>query len=227
MSQPESVIPRDIPSSSPVGWQFIGVVFALGAILLTATHMVMCFLHVAPTNAISQRYGRLVNMWIYPWFEQNWSMFAPNPVSWNEQVFARTYYPSGRESAWFDLTAADYAAIRGNIWPTHYEQNEMRRAWDGYVQSHDIRDNSISGPRGELLAQYLRNVAVQRVAGSVPAGFNDIQIRTVIYPVRPPGATADPVSSYRILPWWPASGAVIGGDLVSGPVARGTLGSGR
>lgn len=216
MKQQKSAVSRNKPLALPAGWRFIGVAFTCAAVLVTMAHMVMSFLFVAPSNAISQRYAHLVNMWIYPWFEQNWAMFAPNPVSWNEEIYARTYYSPARQSSWVDLTASDYAAIRGNIWPTHYAQNELRRAWDGYIQNHDLRDASTSGGRGLLLAEYLRNIAVQRVAGQVPPGFADIQIRTVVFPVRPPGTAANPVPSYRTLPWWPVSGAVSNAEGTSG-----------
>ncbi|MHC8564148.1 DUF5819 family protein [Streptomyces albidoflavus] len=50
----------------------------------------MVFLHVAPPNVVSGRYGPQVNAWIYPLFEQNWRLFAPDPDSVNRTVSART-----------------------------------------------------------------------------------------------------------------------------------------
>lgn len=56
----------------------------------TLVHVVLVFLQVAPTNTGSKRYSPLINSWVYPFFEQNWRLFAPDPDSVNRQILART-----------------------------------------------------------------------------------------------------------------------------------------
>jgi hypothetical protein len=53
-------------------------------------HVLLVFLHVAPPNPLSQQYSRQVNAWVFPLFEQNWRLFAPDPESVNRQISART-----------------------------------------------------------------------------------------------------------------------------------------
>ncbi|MEU3658060.1 DUF5819 family protein [Streptomyces sp. NPDC032161] len=57
---------------------------------MSLLHMFFLFLHVAPLNQISQRYARPVQSWLYPLFEQNWRLFAPEPESSVPQISART-----------------------------------------------------------------------------------------------------------------------------------------
>lgn len=49
--------------------------------LLAVGHVAMVFLHVAPDNTVSKEYGEEVGAWVFPEFEQNWKLFAPNPSS--------------------------------------------------------------------------------------------------------------------------------------------------
>lgn len=190
-------------------WRVGLAAFAGLAALVTGLHMVACFLQVAPRNAISVRFASPLNAWIFPWFEQNWSMFAPNPVSENWQILARVQNGStGRQSDWYDISAADYANIRGNPFPSHATMNELRRAWDTYDHSHDLLDRPTVGFRSVLFADYLRNIAVQRTEKMTHMPFNFIQVRVVRSPVAPPGANFTPASIWRRLPWWPTSGDI-------------------
>ncbi|WP_448321088.1 DUF5819 family protein [Streptomyces sp. CO7] len=178
---------------------------------MTLTHGVMVFLHVAPPNVVSQRYSRQVNAWIYPLFEQNWRMFAPDPDSVNRKIFARTAHtaPDGsvQVGPWTDLSAVDEAAIDHNPFPSHASQNLLRRAWTAYAELHGGDDISRSD-RALMLRQYLRNIAAARMAELNDKPFEDIQLRVVTLPVPAPGtadsdrraASAKPMT--RLLPWW-------------------------
>ena len=62
-------------------------------------HTAMTFLHVAPVNPVSVAASPVVTSWIYPYFQQNWQLFAPDPVSSDSGVLAQ-----GRVSADGDPT---------------------------------------------------------------------------------------------------------------------------
>ena len=49
----------------------------------------MVFLHVAPSNTVTKQHGTAIDDWIYPEFEQNWKLFAPNPLQQNIAVQVR------------------------------------------------------------------------------------------------------------------------------------------
>jgi hypothetical protein len=184
---------------------------AVGALV----HLGMVFLHVAPSNTLTKQHGRAVDEWIYPEFEQNWKLFAPNPLQQNidvqVRVDLRTAEGGVRTTGWYDLSALDGADIRHNLLPSHTQQNELRRAWDFYASSHD-NANRASGLRGELSESYLRRIVARRVdrlSAEVREGtVQRVQLRSSTTNVQPPPWSTEKVSDkpvYRVLPWWTLS----------------------
>ncbi|WP_328763223.1 DUF5819 family protein [Streptomyces sp. NBC_00272] len=184
---------------------------ALAVVGLAACgHLALVFLHVAPSNTLSKRHARTVDDWIYPEFEQNWKLFAPNPLQQNISVEVRAEVRTAdRASAtgdWRDLSAQDGAAIRHSPLPSHARQNELRRAWDFFTSSHD-EDNKPTGERGELSERYLRRIALSRLAddGVAPGEIVRIQLRSATRAVAAPpwsDEKTDTQTYYRELPWW-------------------------
>ncbi|MHC6627423.1 DUF5819 family protein [Streptomyces globosus] len=179
-------------------------------LVTTMAHVALVFLHVAPSNPVSKRYGAQVNGWVYPLFEQNWRLFAPDPDSFNRQILARTARTESdgtvRVAPWFDLAAVDNSAVDHHVFPSHTAQNLLRRAWSSYVEVNGGSDTARS-ERAVMLQEYLRNIAADRVAAHNDGGpFDFIQLRVVTLPVPPPGATAgnrpSAPSEDRLLPWW-------------------------
>lgn len=129
-------------------------------------HVGMVFLHVAPSNTVTKQHGQAIDEWIYPEFEQNWKLFAPNPLQQNIAVQVRADVRAAdgeiRTTRWYDLSALDGAAIDGNLLPSHTQQNELRRAWDFFVATHD-NANRPNGLRGSLSEKYLRRIVVLRL----------------------------------------------------------------
>ncbi|MEW2166554.1 DUF5819 family protein [Streptomyces sp. NPDC007084] len=172
-------------------------------------HVALVFLHVAPTNTLSKRYSPLVNAWVYPFFEQNWRLFAPDPDSANRQILVRTARTgsdgSSRVSGWFDLTAVDAAAVEHDPFPSHTAQNMLRRAWTSYVDTHG-GDDTARTERARMMRRYLANIAVRRVAAHRDGSFDFIQLRVVTRPIAasgPAAGNAPPApAETRLLPWW-------------------------
>uniref|UniRef100_A0AAU2A279 DUF5819 family protein n=1 Tax=Streptomyces sp. NBC_00093 TaxID=2975649 RepID=A0AAU2A279_9ACTN len=194
----------------------IGAALALAVVAVAAcAHLGMVFLHVAPSNTVTKAHARTIDDWIYPEFEQNWKLFAPNPLQQNIAVEVRadvrTVDGGARTTAWYDLSALDGEAIHGNPVPSHTQQNELRRAWDFLVASHDAQ-NRPSGLRGALAEQYLRRIVVLRLDREDAAGpggtIDRVQVRSRSSNVRPPEWSQEQVQvpekpTYRVLPWWP------------------------
>ncbi|MFG2711368.1 DUF5819 family protein [Streptomyces goshikiensis] len=201
------------PGTSPLGVRAVkaGLYTAVVACLLTTlVHVVLVFLHVAPSNPVSQRYRSQVNGWVYPLFEQNWRLFAPDPDSSNREVLARTAHTDSKGSVrvtpWFDLAAVDHSAVDHHVFPSHTSQNLLRRAWTSYVETHGGSDTARS-ERAVMLQRYLRNIAADRVADHNDGGaFEFIQLRVLTLPVAAPGAPAGnrppAPTEDRLLPWW-------------------------
>jgi hypothetical protein len=196
--------------SRPVQLIVAGVV----AVCLTATmvHVALVFLFVAPANTVSRLYQKQINAWVYPYFEQDWRLFAPNPQSVLQNVSARTMTTAAGGTArlgdWVDLIAVDDAAVRHDFFPSHTAQNMLRRAWSAYDEAQGA-DGQLSSPRALMLQQYLRNIAVQRVTAHGHAPVSAIQLRVTTTPIPPLASAGDhavePASSVRILPWWQVS----------------------
>ncbi|MGX4691030.1 DUF5819 family protein [Streptomyces sp. JNUCC 63] len=198
------------PLSAP--WQ-VGAALALAVVAVAAcVHLGMVFLHVAPSNTVTKQHGKAIDDWIYPEFEQNWKLFAPNPLQQNIAVQVRAEIGTAdggtRTTDWYDLSAEDGRAIEGNLLPSHTQQNELRRAWDLYGATHDS-DNRPVGLRGALAEQYLRRIVVLRLDRAHAAGAGGVvervQVRCRITDVPPPKWSkekAKDAPEYRLLPWW-------------------------
>jgi hypothetical protein len=196
----------------------IAAVLALAVVAVAAcVHIGMVFLHVAPANTVTKKHGTAIDEWIYPEFEQNWKLFAPNPLQQNIDVQVRADVRTGdggeRTTGWYDLSALDGAAIDGNPLPSHTQQNELRRAWDFYVASHDAQNRPV-GLRGALAEDYLRRVVALRLGREHAAGRGEaverVQVRSRTTNVPPPKWSDEKVSTapdYRELPWWSLSAA--------------------
>ncbi|MFF3419371.1 DUF5819 family protein [Streptomyces sp. NPDC002698] len=201
----------------------IAAALALAVVAVVAcTHLGMVFLHVAPSNTVTKQHGRAIDDWIYPEFEQNWKLFAPNPLQQDITVqvraLVRTEDGTSRETGWYDLSALDGLAIDGNPVPSHTQQNELRRAWDFYLGTHDGENRPV-GLRGDLSERYLRRIGVLRLdrerAGGEGAVVERVQFRSLTTDVPPPRWSGEKVSDrpvVRELPWW----AVPGSDRADG-----------
>ncbi|MER8028901.1 DUF5819 family protein [Streptomyces bauhiniae] len=185
-------------------------------VAVAAVHLGMVFLSLAPANTVSKRHAKAVEGWVYPEFEQNWKLFAPNPLQQNVAVQVRAQVRGGdgevRTTGWTDLSAEDGAAIDGNLLPSHTQQNELRRAWDFLGTTHGT-DNRPVGVRGALSEQYVRRIVVLRLRrdeGVDRLGTVErVQVRSRTVNVTPPEWSREKVSTapaYRVLPWWTVTG---------------------
>jgi hypothetical protein len=213
---PESAAPAPAPRTGIAALSLryqVAAVLALAVVAVAAcVHLGMVFLHVAPPNTLTKKHGKAIDDWIYPEFEQNWKLFAPNPLQQNIDVQVRaevrTRDGSERTTGWYDLSELDGDAIHGNLLPSHTQQNELRRAWDFYVASHD-GENRPAGLRGALAENYLRRVVVVRLDREHAAGrgetLESVQVRSRTTNVPPPKWSDEQVPGtpvYRRLPWW-------------------------
>ncbi|MGW7564820.1 DUF5819 family protein [Streptomyces tendae] len=207
----------------------VGAVVALAVVAVAVcAHIGAVFLHLAPSNTLTKQHGDVVDEWVFPEFEQNWKLFAPNPLQQNVSVQVRAEVSTAdgeiRTTGWYDLSAEDGRAIDGNPLPSHTQQNELRRAWDFFVASHDSDDRPV-GLRGTLSETYLRRIALLRLDRDGAAGpggvVERVQYRSRTTNVEPPPWSGEKVSdrpTVRELPWWSVSAETRGAK--SGQAAR-------
>ncbi|GAA3488464.1 DUF5819 family protein [Streptomyces cremeus] len=188
------------------------IVAALALALAGVTalvHLGAVFLHIAPSNTLSKEHGEAVSAWINPEFEQNWKLFAPNPLQQNVAVQSRaqiqTESGQWRITEWIDFSAKDAEQIRGSLLPSHTTQNELRRGWDFYTNWHNDKNESL-GMRGDVSARYVRRIVLERMSELDMGGrVVRIQVRSSTTSVKPPPWSTEKISTkpvYRTLPWW-------------------------
>ncbi|MEU1512523.1 DUF5819 family protein [Streptomyces sp. NPDC005811] len=205
----------------------IGAALALAVVAVAVcVHLGMVFLHVAPSNTVTKAHGKAIDDWVYPEFEQNWKLFAPNPLQQNIAVQVRaeirTADGRSRTTGWYDLSAQDGRDIDRNIVPSHTQQNELRRAWDFFTATHGS-DNRPVGLRGDLSETYLRRIVELRLerggalqVDGVDGALQRVQVRSRTVNVTPPKWSTEKVSStpvYRVLPWWTVPAAEARGGV--------------
>jgi hypothetical protein len=190
----------------------MGVAIAV-CVVVSLVHILLVFLHVAPSNEISKRYSGQIDAWINPLFEQNWQLFAPDPETSTRQISVRTRTTTDgveKVSGWFDLTAVDYSAINHHAFPSHTNHNMLRRAWVAYLQTHGSDDQPYS-ERAVMIQQYLRNIAVHRLTADGRGHFEAIQLQVITRPIVAPAEMGaprpapPPAAEVRQLPWWVVS----------------------
>src|SRR6476660_1106458 len=85
----DEAMPHGISGLSSVTARIVIALTVAVVVVGAAVHLGMVFLSVAPSNPLSQRYSTTINDYVYPEFEQNWKLFAPNPLEENDNVQAR------------------------------------------------------------------------------------------------------------------------------------------
>jgi hypothetical protein len=167
-------------------------------VAVAAIHMGFTALFSTPENSLRDNLAVPMNKWIYPWFEQNWRLFAPNPMSQNVTIETRVADDCGTHvTPWYNLSAIDNDAVLHNPFPGHTEQNELRRAYiDGYESSHDMtpgHNHTPTSTRAEMMSQYLVNIALQHIKNltakdGVPSDkIVSIEFRVTITDINGPG----------------------------------------
>ncbi|MYS18788.1 hypothetical protein GA0115240_101216 [Streptomyces sp. DvalAA-14] len=202
----------------------IAVAVTVGVVSVAALlHLAMVFLHVAPSNTLSKEHAAAVSDYIYPEFEQNWKLFAPDPLQQNIHVEARAEVrqPGGalKTTGWVDMTGMDIAAMRHDPLPSHTQQNELRRAWGFYTDTHDQQEQPNAGDRSDMSRDYLQRILQDRFGSRLDGGdVVRIQARAATTQVPQPSWAAGATSSsaeYRTLPWWTVSAASAGQENAS------------
>ncbi|MFI0723429.1 DUF5819 family protein [Streptomyces sp. NPDC021224] len=194
------------PAGPPVLSRKAAVLLAVGASvvgLVTAVQLAVLFLGAAPPNTVSKRFDSGLQRWSQPWFQQNWRLFAPDPLMVNVRVQARARTTSGTVSPWIDLSKEDYGSgMLHHPWPSREGQYELGYAWFAYAQNlTTVRNANGGAAETELLQKYLVNLVVGRLSWRVPGPYSAVEIQVTTQPDTPPGGRK-PAATSRTFPWW-------------------------
>jgi len=89
-----------------------------GLTMLLVVHFLMTLAVTLPPTPLSVQYARRIDGWIYPYFSQNWSFFAPDPPTEDAYVMAQYRYKSAgdiiAESSWINLSRTFNQVVQRN-----------------------------------------------------------------------------------------------------------------
>lgn len=119
----------------------LSVVVKVGTLVWLAVHFTLTLAYVLPINPIKVKHVGLLDRTIGTYFQQNWSLFAPNPLSNDQALIARCL--SADEAAVAErgqLPTDGWRDLSTPFW-THFQQNRFS-AYDRLVrpQSNAIRE---------------------------------------------------------------------------------------
>ncbi|WP_234399729.1 DUF5819 family protein [Paenibacillus popilliae] len=74
-------------------------------------HFFIILLHVGPVNPISVKLQPYIMPYINPFFQQNWHLFAPTPMTVNFKIYVRGKYTDTmdqqvKQTEWFDVSSS-------------------------------------------------------------------------------------------------------------------------
>lgn len=93
---------------------WITLVFISGFLVF---HFSLLFINDMPSNYLSIKFGRFINAYVDPIFAQNWTLFAPNPISTNDDILVKYYYIKNGTthiSPWTDISDSLIQQIQRN-----------------------------------------------------------------------------------------------------------------
>jgi hypothetical protein len=196
----------DIPRRPTRRWSraLVGGTVLLTAVLV-AIQLAATFLYNAPSNVVTQRYTTQISWWMNPLLNQNWQLFAPNPISENLEVDARASVgPSATVTSWVNLSAIDSARTVGNPAPSHLTMNGLRNAWREFAGTHTASGLPLAGsPIAGTAQGYLQNLVLGYLRPLESGTIDSVQVRFIVTLLPGSGRTAAQTAPQtQTLPWW-------------------------
>lgn len=120
-----------------------GIAFFL--VGLVAIHFAVTFLWNAPANPIKDSVGGQVSGYMRPFFQQNWSLFAPNPVNAEDELLVRAQVADPQTGElhttdWEQPTRLEWTLVHHNPAPSRASRvtsNLHRRAYTAWSDLTD------------------------------------------------------------------------------------------
>lgn len=88
-------------------------------VVLIATHSTAIFLWIAPSNPVSKAVNKPLRHYVQAWFQQAWSLFAPNPISVANYLEVRAVSPDMEEEEWISASDVELQGLHHNLLPTN------------------------------------------------------------------------------------------------------------
>jgi hypothetical protein len=114
-----------------------------GALLWLVCHFTLTALYVMPLNPIKMRLQPFLDQTIGTYFPQNWSLFAPNPVSSDEAILVRC------------LDNAEVEAMKASGLPTTGWQDISTPLWERFQRNRFSAYDRLGRPQSNAVRAYM------------------------------------------------------------------------
>lgn len=123
--------------------QVVSILSICLAILL-AGHFGMTFLYLTPDNPLRSKYWSYIEGYMYPYFSQNWYLFAPDPVNQHQNLEIKLKYKTNEgkttETNWIDITKPMLGKLYANrLSPNQRIFEYQSSAMHTYVYDEDSK----------------------------------------------------------------------------------------
>lgn len=120
---------------------------------LLALHFVVTFLFNAPSNPIKEAAATQISGYMRPFFQQNWSLFAPNPINSEDTLEVRAQVVDAgtgeeRVTDWVNATEHEWTLVHHSIAPSR----ASRLSSNLHRRLHDAWDD-LSSDQQEIVAR--------------------------------------------------------------------------
>ncbi|WGD37150.1 DUF5819 family protein [Lysinibacter sp. HNR] len=181
-------------SALPGIWSRLLVVGATGLLLF---HFGIIFLHIAPSNPVSQQFSVTISLWTTPFFTQNWAFFAPEPVSYDTGILVRGSFDGESVDEYLDITSPGLERRLHNLLPDNLSFMVSRAGSKLFAaRSTLLEDKAVRGVRPD--AQEQEFFLEKETLDAAPQGLQENYRRALEMVVA--SAMALMMSSYGALP---------------------------
>jgi hypothetical protein len=149
----------------------------IGLAALLFVHFTMTLAATLPPTPLSVQYSRAIDPWIFPYFVQNWSFFAPDPPTDDAYVMAQYRYQSKdskvQESAWVNLSWIFNETVQQNrLSPLEIVQLTILNASTDVVQSEAFHNGQLDTERlNRLIASNRQPPSLHALERLAMAGY--------------------------------------------------------
>lgn len=117
-------------------------ILSLCLAILLAGHFGITFLYLTPNNPLRTKHWDKIYAYMYPYFSQNWYLFAPNPVNQHQNLEIKLKYitKEGKEieTKWTDITKPMLTKLYSNRFSPNQRIFEFQSsAMHSYVYDED------------------------------------------------------------------------------------------
>lgn len=115
---------------------------------LLMMHFLMTLAVTLPPTPLTVQYSKKIDAWIYPYFNQNWSFFAPDPPTEDEFLIVQYRFKSAdgmvSESPWINLSRTFNEAVQRNrLSPLEIVQLTILNASGDLVRSEIFKNGRL------------------------------------------------------------------------------------